>query len=85
VTGTITIADGCIYVSNCDGDHQASCRYDSVSIELLHDAARVLASWMNLPYEDLAKECQRVSNRDQFRAELRDDIERIVAAKAGDG
>lgn len=53
--------------------------YNDVTVETLQDAARVLASWMSLKYEDVGKECRRIHARDQQMAFLMDCIEQSQA------
>jgi hypothetical protein len=44
--------------------------FANATVENLHEAARLLAAFMDLPYSDIAKECQRIHNQDQITAEL---------------
>lgn len=72
--GSIIVQDGVIRVKFQRGDATTSTSY-SASVENLCDAARVLARWMDISYEDIARECQRIHELDEFKAFIRDSIE----------
>jgi hypothetical protein len=73
--GTITVSKTSIAVTYRDPHGFGATAYSVPSIENLQDAARILAAWLDLKYEDLANECQRVSQRDQTDAELKEMIQ----------
>lgn len=76
--GSIVIENGHIHVctSDCTSTSKLYTKtsYDSVTIENLNDAARVLAAWMDIPSEDVATDCQRIHARDQQLAAIKEMI-----------
>lgn len=69
--GEITVHKGKIRVVCRQDGAVTQTGYVRASVENLRDAARVLASWMDLGFEEVASECRRVHLRDQQMAELR--------------
>ncbi len=73
--GVILVSDDGIMVQHQQQDGTTGTGYAEPTIENLNDAARVLAGWMDLSFEDTASECRRVHNNDQFDAFLREAIQ----------
>ncbi len=76
--GTIIVSDNGIAVRHQQRNGTTEGAYDEATIENLQDAARILAGWMNLKFEDTASECRRVHKKDQFDAYLREIIQGCV-------
>jgi hypothetical protein len=72
--GTIQVTPNGIVVTHHRPDGETKGTYAGTSIEELNDAARVLGAWMDLSYEDVAKECQRISHGDQLDAFIKEAI-----------
>ena len=81
VVGTIVVADGKIVVRLEEKTNSSKGKteghYEKATIENLRDAARVLGAWLDLPYEDIALECQRVHLQDQQQAYFREMIDAV--------
>jgi hypothetical protein len=75
IVGSITVTENSIEVKCFGRDGFSATAYSNPSIENLQDAARILAAWLDLKYENLTKECQRVSQRDQTDAALKEMIQ----------
>ena len=73
--GIILVSDDGIAVRHQQQGCTTKVGYTEPTIENLKDAARVLAAWMDLSFEDTASECRRVHNNDQFDAFLREAIQ----------
>jgi len=72
--GIITVSkDRIIVTADMDGG-QSSIDLD-FNVESLVYAAGVLARWMDVPYEDLAKEVKRIHSNDQSEAFLNEIIQ----------
>lgn len=72
--GIIIVSDNRITVRRQQGDDVTAMGYTEATIENLRDAARILAGWMDLKFEDPAAECRRIHCNDQFDAYLREVI-----------
>lgn len=72
--GVILVSSEGITVHFQKRDGSVEAGYDKATIENLNDATRVLAAWMDMKHEDIAKECRRVHERDQRQAFLLDCI-----------
>lgn len=72
--GMIVVSRDSIIVRVACGSDTIQSTYAEATIENLQDAARVLAAWMDLKFEDVSAECQRVHQRDQFDSVIRDMI-----------
>jgi hypothetical protein len=74
--GSIVVSPSGIAVSFTRKKAQESSEveYDKATVENLFDAARILAAWMGIKYEDIAKECQRVHSYDQTMAFLKEHL-----------
>ena len=80
MNGSITISDGRIMVTTFGSDpgrFELIAIYETVTIEDLASASRILAMALNVPSEDRATECRRIHTRDQQQAMVREAIERI--------
>lgn len=55
------------------------------TVEGLHEAARILASLMELPCEDIEEECRRIHAREQRDAFLRDAMESFLKGYDSNG
>ena len=73
--GIILVRDGRIYVRYQHQDGCSKSDYVTANIEDLQDAARILASLMDLKFEHPDSECRRVSDKDQLEAILRELVE----------
>ena len=70
--GFIVVSSSGITVRFQDKGATTEISYSDVTVESLADAARMLASWMELKYENIAKECQRIHAKDQMKALLKE-------------
>lgn len=74
--GVIVVFDRGISVRRQQLDGITETTYTEATFENLRDAARVLAKWMDLKFENVKDECNRVHDGDQFDAFLRETIDR---------
>jgi len=73
--GIIIVSDNRITVRRQQRNDITEVIFDEATIENLQDATRILASWTDLKFEDIARECRRVHDKDQFDASLREAIQ----------
>ena len=75
--GKIIVVDDEIRIELVDDACCGTATYSEVTIENLMDAARVLASWMDIPHDNAPDECKRIHRQEQLGALIRDHLNKV--------